>query len=66
MKTDEDLTPWSLNELKELKIDRITDTPSFVFLWCGSGTHLEDARELFKHWNLRRCEDIVWAKTNVR
>jgi len=61
---DEPLTPWSLAELKKLQIDQISDVPSFVFLWCGSGDHLEDGRELFNHWGIRRCEDIVWAKTN--
>jgi len=63
---DEDLTPWSLSELKNLKIDKLMDVPSFIFLWCGSSEHLEDARELFKWWNIRRCEDIVWAKTNFK
>lgn len=61
---EEPLTPWSLDELKKLQIDQISDVPSFVFLWCGSGDHLEDGRELFSHWGIRRCEDIVWAKTN--
>lgn len=63
---EEPLTPWSLEELKKLQIDQISDVPSFVFLWCGSGDHLEDGRELFSHWGIRRCEDIVWAKTNYK
>jgi hypothetical protein len=24
-------------------------------MWCGS-QHLDDARELFKHWGFKRCE----------
>jgi len=34
-----------------------------LFLWVGS-EHLDDGRELFKRWGFKRCEDIVWAKTN--
>lgn len=26
--------------------------------------HLDDGRELFKKWGFKRCEDIVWVKTN--
>eukprot|EP00919_Chromeraceae_sp_WS-2016_P036957 GHVR01087868.1.p1 GENE.GHVR01087868.1~~GHVR01087868.1.p1 ORF type:complete len:290 (+),score=62.68 GHVR01087868.1:50-919(+) len=60
----EDLTPWSLEELKKLRVDLICDTPSFLFLWAGS-THLEDARILLRHWGFRRCEDVCWVKTNT-
>lgn len=60
---EEDLTPWTLAELKNLRIDVIADMPSFLFLWAGSSEHLEDARELMKAWNFRRCEDVVWLKT---
>ncbi|CAJ1367420.1 unnamed protein product [Effrenium voratum] len=60
---DEDLSTWSLEELKALKIAEISECQSFVFLWCGE-THLEHARELFKKWGFRRIEDICWVKTN--
>lgn len=46
-----------------MPVDKISETPSFLFLWVGS-EHLEDGRELFKKWGYKRCEDIVWAKTN--
>jgi len=59
----EDLDPWTLDELKQLKIGEIADTQSFCFLWCGQ-THLEHGRELFKRWGFRRVEDITWVKTN--
>jgi len=60
---DEDLSPWTFEELKGLRIGEIADTQSFCFLWCGQ-THLENGRELFKRWGFRRVEDIVWVKTN--
>jgi len=60
---DEDLSTWTLDELKALKVGEVSDHQSFVFLWCGE-THLEHARELFKKWGFRRIEDICWVKTN--
>lgn len=60
---DEDLSTWTLDELKALKVGEVADHQSFVFLWCGE-THLEHARELFKKWGFRRIEDICWVKTN--
>lgn len=63
---------WTLDELKQLRIGDIADTPAFIFIWAGSGgcglngerPHLDDARELLKLWRFRRCEDITWIKTN--
>lgn len=60
---NEDLSTWTLEELKQLKIGEIADTQSFCFLWCGE-THLEHGRELLKRWGFRRVEDICWVKTN--
>lgn len=59
----EDLEPWSLDDLKQLKVGEIADAQSFCFIWCGQ-THLENGRELLKRWGFRRVEDIVWVKTN--
>lgn len=59
----EDLTPWTLEELKQLKVGEIAETQSFCFIWCGE-THLEHGRELLKRWGFRRVEDICWVKTN--
>ena len=56
--------PWSFEEIAELKIDQISDSCCFLFLWVGSGKGLDYGRALFKKWGFRRCEDIVWVKTN--
>jgi len=60
---NEDLSTWTMDELRTLKIGEIADTQSFCFLWCGE-THLEHGRELLKRWGFRRVEDICWVKTN--
>jgi N6-adenosine-specific RNA methylase IME4 len=49
-----------------LRIDLISDSPSFLFLWVGSGDGLDHGRALLKQWGFRRCEDIVWIKTNKK
>jgi N6-adenosine-specific RNA methylase IME4 len=51
--------------LLKLNIEQIADNPSFIFLWVGS-EHLDDGRELFKKWGYKRCEDVVWIKTNKK
>ena len=38
----------------------------FLFLWVGAGEGLDKGRQLLKNWTFRRCEDIVWIKTNKR
>ena len=60
----EKLENWSLEEIRHLKIDQLTASPSFVFLWVGS-EHLDQGRSLFKKWGFKRCEDIVWLKSNI-
>jgi mRNA m6A methyltransferase non-catalytic subunit len=52
--------------LQELPIPSLAAEPSFVFLWVGSGAGdgLERGRELLAKWGYRRCEDVVWVKTN--
>merc|ERR1719379_1020391 len=60
---DEDLTPWTMDELRALKVGEAADREAFCFLWCGA-THLENGRELLKRWGFRRVEDICWVKTN--
>ncbi|XP_071734135.1 N6-adenosine-methyltransferase non-catalytic subunit MTB-like [Rutidosis leptorrhynchoides] len=55
---------WSFEEIMNLKIEAIADTPSFVFLWVGDGVGLEQGRQCLKKWGFRRCEDICWVKTN--
>ncbi|CAN6972686.1 hypothetical protein IGI04_035587 [Brassica rapa subsp. trilocularis] len=55
---------WSFEDIINLKIEAIADTPSFVFLWVGDGVGLEQGRQCLKKWGFRRCEDICWVKTN--
>ena len=62
-----DLTPfepWTFDEIQNLRVDLIADNCCFLFLWVGSNEGLDKGRELIKNWNFRRCEDIVWIKTN--
>ncbi|KAK4490009.1 hypothetical protein RD792_000663 [Penstemon davidsonii] len=55
---------WTLEEIMNVKIEAIADTPSFIFLWVGDGVGLEQGRQCLKKWGFRRCEDICWVKTN--
>ncbi|KAJ8442027.1 hypothetical protein Cgig2_007865 [Carnegiea gigantea] len=55
---------WTFEEIQNLKIEAIADTPSFVFPWVGDGVGLEQGRQCLKKWGFRRCEDICWVKTN--
>lgn len=55
--------PWTFEQIAELPIDEISDNPSFLFLWVGN-EGLDEGRALFKKWGFKRCEDIVWLKTN--
>ena len=63
-KQSEKTSAWTLKELVDLRVDKILTPRSFVFLWAGS-EHLDDARALFKQWGLKRCDDIVWIKSNI-
>lgn len=60
----EDKEIWSYDEIADLKIEQLSESCSFIFLWVGSGKGLELGRSLFKKWGFKRCEDIVWIKTN--
>lgn len=60
----EKLENWTLQEIIDLQIDEILNENGFLFLWSGS-EHLDDARNIFESWNLKRCEDIVWIKSNI-
>ncbi|KAI6046627.1 MT-A70-domain-containing protein [Pisolithus marmoratus] len=55
------------DELQALPIPSLAADPSFIFMWVGSGAGegLERGREVLAKWNYRRCEDVVWVKTNV-
>ncbi|XP_078164108.1 uncharacterized protein LOC144559051 [Carex rostrata] len=60
------LENWTVDEIMNLKIESIADTPSFIFLWVGDGVGLEQGRACLKKWGFRRCEDICWVKTNKK
>jgi len=55
---------WTPQEIMALQIEKIVDTPSFVFLWSGSGVSLQWGRACLRKWGYRRCEDICWIKSN--
>lgn len=55
---------WSYEEIADLKIETLSEACSFLFLWVGNGKGLDYGRALLKKWGFRRCEDIVWIKTN--
>lgn len=54
---------WTIDEISNLPIDEVAEACSFLFLWVGS-ENLEVGRALFRKWGFKRCEDIVWLKTN--
>ncbi|KAF9074485.1 MT-A70-domain-containing protein [Rhodocollybia butyracea] len=57
---------FTWDHLQELPVPTLAADPSFVFLWVGSGAGggLERGREVLAKWGYRRCEDVVWVKTN--
>ena len=57
---------FTWNNLLEYPLPALAAEPSFVFLWVGSGAGdgLERGREVLAKWGYRRCEDVVWIKTN--
>ncbi|KAJ7490577.1 MT-A70-domain-containing protein [Mycena latifolia] len=52
--------------LQELPVPALAADPSFIFMWVGSGAGegLESGREVLARWGYRRCEDVVWVRTN--
>ncbi|MCO5590184.1 hypothetical protein L7F22_044153 [Adiantum nelumboides] len=57
---------WSWEQIAALPIPQIMAKESFIFFWVGSGASdgLERGREVLNKWGFRRCEDIVWIRTN--
>lgn len=57
---------FTWEDLQDLPIPALAADPSFVLMWVGSGAGegLERGREVMAKWGFRRCEDIVWVKTN--
>lgn len=50
------------DEMRDLNIPALQDE-GFLFLWV-TGRAMELARELFDSWGYRRCDEIIWLKTN--
>jgi len=61
---EENLQPWTFQELCNLNVQDVADEPSFLFLWVGSCEGLNQGRRLLKKWGFRQCEVICWLKTN--
>lgn len=57
---------FTWDDLAALPVPSLAADPSFVFLWVGSGAGegLERGREVLGKWGYRRCEDVVWVRTN--
>jgi N6-adenosine-specific RNA methylase IME4 len=54
---------WSYEDIRNLRIEDISATPGFCFIWCGN-KHVEQATACLLKWGFRRIEDICWLKTN--
>lgn len=57
---------FTWNDVQSMPIPALAAEPSFIFMWVGSGAGdgLERGREVLARWGFRRCEDVVWVKTN--
>lgn len=57
---------FTWNDVQAMPIPALAAEPSFIFMWVGSGAGdgLERGREVLARWGFRRCEDVVWVKTN--
>lgn len=44
---------WTPDEIMNLRVELIANSPSFLFLWCGSGGEaLEHGRKILRKWYL--------------
>lgn len=53
VQSQEKLGNWNFEQIRDLRVDKLVSSPSFVFLWVGS-EHLDDGRLLFKNWGFKR------------
>lgn len=54
----------SLEELKELPIDKISEKDSVLLVWC-TGPHNHNALEMIKHWGFKYITwQYTWVKRN--
>ncbi|KAG2174444.1 hypothetical protein INT44_006707 [Umbelopsis vinacea] len=55
---------WSYNDVANLDIEAVAANPSFIWIWCGNSQNVSRGRQLLMKWGYRRCEDLIWVKTN--
>lgn len=65
------LTPpkdYTWPEITAIPVRLLSADPSFVFIWIGKTDHdgLERGREALMKWGFRRCEEIIWVKSNKK
>jgi len=49
-------------EMRNLKVQDLSDD-GLIFLWV-TGRAMELGRELLKVWGYKRCDELIWVKTN--
>jgi N6-adenosine-specific RNA methylase IME4 len=55
---------WSYEDVASLNIESVAANPSFIWIWCGNSQNVSRGRQLLTKWGYRRCEDLIWVKTN--
>ena len=50
------------DEMRNLRVQDLSDD-GLIFLWV-TGRAMELGRELFDIWGYRRCDELIWVKTN--
>lgn len=57
---------FSVEWLADLRLHEVAAMPSFLFIVVRESTpaNLEAARTVMQAWGFRRCEDIVWLKSD--
>ena len=57
---------YNVKWLADLRLHELAATPSFLFIMVRESTpeNLEAARAVMHAWGFRRCEDIVWLKSD--
>lgn len=55
---------WTYNDVARLNIEAVAANPSFIWMWCGNAENVSRGRQLLVKWGYRRCEDLIWVKTN--
>jgi len=59
----EDCSPWTFEEIANLRIGDIAAPQSFCFLWCAN-KHVEQGSACLRRWGFTRIESVCWIKTS--